>query len=128
MKARLVALGIVGTALIAAAPAGAQALADPTRPPNTAPAGETQDTGPAGSQLQSILISRSRRLALINGESVSVGSAIGDARVVKITETEVTLQRGDETEVLRLFPGIEKQPARRGARISQKPSQQGRQQ
>jgi MSHA biogenesis protein MshK len=127
MSARLLCGAIVTAALLAAGAARAQALVDPTRPPNAPAPGEAQDAAPA-IQLQSILISRSRRLAIINGDTVALGGTFGEARVVKITETEVTLQKGEETEVLKLFPGVDKQPAKRRARISHKPSPQGRQQ
>jgi MSHA biogenesis protein MshK len=97
--------------LVASAPARAQ-LADPTRPPN-APTDSTPEAGPAGTALQSVLISQGRRLAIINGNTVGVGGMVGEAKVVKITETEVVLDKGGETEVLKLFPGIDKQPVKR---------------
>ena len=101
--------------LAAAAPALAQPLADPTRPPS--------DLGtpgaaiaPAGPRLHSVLISPGRRLAVIDGETVSVGGKIGDATVVQISETEVVLKRGEETERLGMFTGIEKRPSRPGGK------------
>ena len=127
MSLRAVLCGLAAALSLAAASARAQALADPTRPPNAPTPGETQESaGAAGPQLQSILISSGRKLAMINGTTVPLGGTLGEAKVVRITETEVTLQRGDETEVLKLFPGIEKQPVKRGTRIARKP--QGRQQ
>ena len=121
---------VLSVALCVAAPARAQDLTDPTRPPN-APGTFPQDSAPAGTQLQSVLISPGRRLAIINGKSVALGGTVGEAKVGKISETEVVLQKGDETEVLKLFPGIDKQPAKRPTRardraLSQKSSQQGR--
>jgi MSHA biogenesis protein MshK len=114
--------------LLALAPAWAQGLVDPTRPPSASP-GAPQDDAPAGApQLQSVLISPGRRLAIISGNTVALGDAVGDAKVVKITETEVVLRRGDETEVLKLFPGVDKQPVKRGSGRAQKSSQQGRSQ
>jgi MSHA biogenesis protein MshK len=127
MRAHFLCCAIAMAAQLAAGTARAQALVDPTRPPNAPAPGEAQDAAPAV-QLQSILISRSRRLAIINGDTVALGGTIGEARVVKITETEVTLQKGEETEVLKLFPGVDKQPSKRRTRTSHKPSPQGRQQ
>lgn len=109
----------------AALPAGGQELVDPTRPPN-APAPGMQEGAPAGTQLQSVLIAPGRRIAIVNGKSVALGDVLGESKVVKITETEVVLQKGNETEVLKMFPGVEKQSVKRGPSRAQKSSQQGR--
>ncbi len=123
----------VACSLAMLAPAWAQGLADPTRPPNAQ--ADSQESGQGGAtQLQSVLISQRRRLAIINGNTVALGDMVGEAKVVKITETEVVLQKGNETEVLKLFQGIDKQPVRRGqgrarsGALSEKSSQQGRSQ
>jgi MSHA biogenesis protein MshK len=92
-------------------------LADPTRPPNTVATpqgGEEQAAG--GRQLQSVLLSGGRKLAVIDGNVVPLGGTLGDARVVRITETEVVLKTGEETETLKLYPGVDKQAVKRGAR------------
>jgi len=90
-----------------------QGLVDPTRPA-TATGGAVEEA-PAGTQLQSVLISSRRRLAVINGATVPLGGMVGEARLVKISETEVVLKKGEETEVLKLYPGIDKQPVKRGS-------------
>lgn len=123
MKLRLAAS--IALMITLSALAHAQTLSDPTRPPN-APAAGPGDAGPVGTQLQSVLISQGRRLAIINGNTVALGEMVGEAKVVKITETEVVLQKGNDKEVLTLYPGIEKQPVKRGQARAQKPSQQGR--
>lgn len=128
MNARLARMLLAAGLAFAAASAHAQALVDPTRPPNAPVGGDVSDAAPGSSQLQSILIASNRKLAIINGTTVALGGMVGEAKVVKITETEVTLQKGDETEVLKLYPGVDKQPvkrAQRGAR-SASASQQGR--
>ena len=125
MKKAAAALLFAGALLPALAPAGAQELVDPTRPPN-ASAALPGESASGGTQLQSVLISPGRRLAIINGKSVALGDAVGESKVVKITETEVVLQKGTETEVLKMYPGIDKQPVRRGTGRVQKSSQQGR--
>jgi MSHA biogenesis protein MshK len=99
------------TAVAASAAAAAQAvLLDPTRPP--APASAPEGTTPAGAQsthrLQSVLISPQRKLAVIDGRTVALGGRIGDALVVAITETGVTLRRGEQTEMLPLNAGVQK--------------------
>jgi len=122
------AIGLLAAASLLALPAArAQGLVDPTRPPSaSSAAGTAQDDAPGGAQLQSVLISQRRRLAIISGNTVALGDSVGDAKVVRITETEVVLQRGSETEVLRLFPSVDKQPVKRGAARAQKSPQQGR--
>ncbi|HEX2649837.1 MAG TPA: MSHA biogenesis protein MshK [Burkholderiales bacterium] len=114
MSRRPASLALAGLALLGALQASAQGLVDPTRPPN-APAGEA-DAAQSGTQLQSILIASNRRVAVINGAPVGLGGMVGEAKVIRINETEVTLQKGDEIEVLKLYPGVEKQPIKRRAR------------
>lgn len=95
-----------------------QAGIDPTRPPASAGFQEAAEEGAPGKQLQSILISGGRRVAVISGTMVPLGGMLGDARVVKISETEVVLKTGEETETLKLYPSVDKQPAARAGRRS----------
>jgi MSHA biogenesis protein MshK len=104
--------------MFAAAPVNfAESFADPTRPP--ASLGVAQDgaiSAPApGPVLQSVLISPGRMVAVISGKTVSIGEKFGEARVIKITETEVQLRNGTDLQTLKLFPGIEKRLTSRGA-------------
>jgi MSHA biogenesis protein MshK len=112
MSARALALAMLAAAVLAPPVARAQGLADPTRPPS-AGAGQESEPPPAGKQLQSVLFSRGRKVAVIDGTMVPLGGAYGEARVVKISETEVVLKQGEETETLRLYPGVDKQPVKR---------------
>lgn len=119
MTARPLLWTIAAAAALGTAGAKAQVLSDPTRPPATygapsATSPSAADEPPPGTQLQSVLLSRGRKLAVINGTTVPLGGMVGEAKLVKITETEVTLKKGDETEVLKMFPGVEKRPTRRG--------------
>ncbi len=102
-------LGLCGANSVAAP------FADPTQPPG-ALAGGAADAAPAeGPRLQSILISPNRRVAVIGGRTVPLGGNYGDARVVRITETEVVLQTGQERQSLRLHPEVEKRERRQSA-------------
>lgn len=91
----------------------AESLRDPTRPPAelevVAAGGAEMAKGPI---LQSVLISAGRKSAIIGGQVVGLGEKYGEARVVKITESEVVLKTGTVTETLRLFPDVEKRSAR----------------
>lgn len=88
--------------------AQAQALDDPTRPPAAlwAPASAAPVVA-ARPQLQSVLISTQpggRRLAVIDGQTVKVGSKVGDGVVTEIHETAVLLRRGKSMETFKLYP------------------------
>lgn len=103
MKALLIVLvAVVGTA-------GAAPFADPTRPPNgseNTPA--SLNAAPGGPRLESVLIAPDRRVAVISGQQVSLGGKFGEGRVVRITETEVSIREGNTTQVLKLFPESQK--------------------
>jgi MSHA biogenesis protein MshK len=89
--------------------APAQALRDPTRPPSLAPSGEGH--GSAGPQLQSVILSPTRRAAIISGQLVARGERYGDAVLAEVAQDYVVLRRGDSTEVLKLHPGgVKRQP------------------
>ncbi len=114
MNRRIQRAALAAAIGLAAACAQAQGLSDPTRPPGAGAWQQgTQDDVPAGRQLQSVLLSGGRRLAIIDGTMVALGGKLGEARVVKISETEVVLKTGEETETLKLFPSVDKQPVKR---------------
>lgn len=97
-----------GTAAAQSAP-----LADPTRPPNAvADAGGNESAARTGPQLQSILISPARRVAVISGKAVAQGGKFGDATVASITEATVLLRYADRSETLHLISGVEKRDRR----------------
>jgi MSHA biogenesis protein MshK len=102
-KRLMIALG-----LAAASSAFAQGLSDPTRPPSDS--ASVQNPPDQASRLQSVLISPGRKLAVIDGLTVTVGERVGDARVVAISPAQVVLQRGGAYQTLKLHPGIEKKP------------------
>ena len=96
--------------ILISACAHAQELTDPTRPPASIAAppalsGEKLNTIP---ELQSVLISPTRRVAVIDGQTVALGEKFGEARVVRIAEDEVVLRNGQDRQVLKLFPMVEK--------------------
>lgn len=88
-------------------PAHGQGLADPTRPPASL-ADPSAMVEPGGPVLQSVMLSPTRKVAVISGEMVLLGGKYGDARLVKLTETEAVLRSGKETTVLRLYPQVVK--------------------
>lgn len=97
-------------ALACTASPATENLSDPTRPAvgAGAPPAAMANTGPI---LQSVLIAAGSRSAIISGQTVRVGDKLGEARVIKIAENEVVLRNGKDLQTLKLFQGIEKQPA-----------------
>jgi len=97
--------------LLAPAIALAQAGADPTRPPAGFGVGaadmDMPDAG-GGMTLQSVMISPTSRTAIISGVTVKLGQKYGDAVLVKVAESEVVLRSGATSQVLKLYPGVEK--------------------
>jgi MSHA biogenesis protein MshK len=106
-------------ALGGASAAWGQALTDPTRPPQAwldaqpktagAPAAPEQEPAP---QLQSLLISGSRKYAIIEGQVVKAGDTVKGFRVVAVGPAGVVLRSEHETQTLKLFPDVDKHPAK----------------
>lgn len=87
--------------------ATAENLPDPTRIPAfiSAPAATVgMDAQPTG--LQTILISKTRRAAIIDGVTVELGGKHGDARLVEVNEGSVVLKSAQGRQVLTLFPAV----------------------
>jgi MSHA biogenesis protein MshK len=123
MNIRSVSACFAGLAL--AAVSAAAAMNDPTRPPAafTEAAGGTLRAPPV---LQSVIIGKGARAAIIDGERVEVGGRFREARVVRITEEEVVLSEGATTQVLKMYPDVEKKTARAGETGAPKPPPQQR--
>lgn len=121
IRQRMILCALAGLLSAPGSCAFAQALIDPTRPPDAMTAGDDSlAIAPSGPVLQSVLISPRRVEAIISGRTVKVGDKVGDAKVIRIKENEVTLRSGNDVQVLRLFPTIEKQPhsGRAGATVN----------
>lgn len=90
--------------------AKAEELPDPTRPPAsvTAPvvvSGQKAGEGPP-SGLQTIIISKNRRAAIIDGQIVELRGKHGDATLIKVNEGSVVLQGAQGSQLLMLFPDV----------------------
>jgi MSHA biogenesis protein MshK len=89
------------------------ALVDPTRPPSAASESSAKESAaPAGPQLQSVLISPTRRVAVISGSTVVQGGKYGNATVVAISEGAVLLRYADRRETLHLIRRVLKRERR----------------
>jgi MSHA biogenesis protein MshK len=98
------------TTVLFSVPATAEELPDPTRPPASlaapvvVPADGAAAKQPAG--LQSIIISKNRRAAIIGGETVELGGKYGDAKLIEVNEGNVVLRNAQDRQVLTLFPDV----------------------
>ena len=86
----------------------AEALSDPMRPPVVVGPQADVNSAPTGPILQSVMISPQRRAAIIGGQTATIGGKFGNARVIKISESEVVLESDGKLQTLSLFPGVEK--------------------
>ena len=87
-------------------PVYADILKDPTMPPGFGSL-QNQSVGINTAPrfvLSSTLIAPARRLATINGKTLSVGEHISGARIVSIEPARVALQDGNKRIVLTLLP------------------------
>ncbi|MDO8206413.1 MAG: hypothetical protein Q7T38_01175 [Gallionella sp.] len=87
----------------------AEELPDPTLPPASVSApvavsGVVAAIPPAG--LQSIIIGRHRRAAIIDGQTVELGGRHGDAKLVEVNMANVVLRTAGGRQVLTLFPDV----------------------
>ena len=113
-RAALGSAALAGALLmtLAAGPAlGADERRDPLRPPDYQREQTTQPRFNADAwQLASTLVSGSRRVARINGQSVQPGDTVGGARVLAIHNGRVRLDyRGRQFTVRRSLPEIRRE-------------------
>ena len=94
--------------MVISAPAVAQPLRDPTRPPNFSLPASAEESVQSDLILQTVLVSPERRNATVNGRLVRIGDAVSGMRVIEIREGAVVLQGNGEQRTLLLFPAVEK--------------------
>jgi hypothetical protein len=90
----------------------AEDLPDPTRPPSSIFAqAEGVKAGREAleyqaSGLHTVIISGTRRAAIIGGQTVELGGEYGKARLIEVNEGGVVLQSAQSRQVLTLFPDV----------------------
>jgi len=89
----------------------AEELVDPTQPPASIAAPIVAASGvaaapPQATGLQSIIISKQRRAAIIDGETVELNGKHGDAKLIEVNEGSVVLRSAQGRQVLTLFPEV----------------------
>ena len=90
--------------------AQAESLPDPTRPPSGVETAVTA-VAPSGPVLQLIRTLDGKRMALISGQTVVIGSKLNGAIVTRIDEDRVVLRGAEGVLTLKLFPDLDKSPA-----------------
>ncbi|HXF66703.1 MAG TPA: MSHA biogenesis protein MshK [Burkholderiales bacterium] len=103
---------------LAAFPAAGQIVSDPMRPPEGVETTAPEAGLEAGPVLQSVMIAPGLRAAIISGQLVRQGEKYGDSVLVKVAENEVVLRSGGETQVLKLYPGVDKREAAPAAKTA----------
>ncbi len=109
LRRPLLGIGMFCALSAAVVPLHAENLPDPTRPPADVitSSGARYGRGvESSSGLRSIIISDTRRAAIIDGKTVELGGQLGNARLVEVNPGSVVLQRGKNREILKLFPGV----------------------
>lgn len=109
---QLVVLFLAGCAL-AQADARAQRMSDPMRPPDAAVGGGSLASSAPASGLQAVITSPGRKLALIDGVVVPLGSSVRDGTLTVVLDSGVVLKKNRDHDVLLMYPNIEKKPARK---------------
>ena len=90
----------------------AEELLDPTRPPAIiampviAASGVASGAAEKPARLQSIIISKTRRAAIIDGETVELGDKHGDAKLIEVNEGSIVLLNAEGRQVMALFPDV----------------------
>lgn len=93
----------------------AEELTDPTRPPESVVATPVSGVAAVKSAgLQSIIISKIRRAAIIDGQTVELGGKYNDAKLVEVNEGSIVLAGVQGRQVMTLFPGVKMTTDKRG--------------
>ena len=104
------------------APASAQTMSDPMRPPveYMSAASLEQDASGNESGGQILILSKDRKIATINGEMVALGGRYHDGRLVGMSEDELVFKGPGSQEIVKLYSSVSKTMRSRG--ISPQPA------
>lgn len=109
-RVRRLSAGLGGAAmlLLPAVPVLAEDLPDPTRPPASVMSPSDSPASEPAKQagLQSVIVSKSRSAAIIDGQTIELGGKYGDVRLIEVSDTGVILQGARGKQVMTLFPGV----------------------
>lgn len=97
---------------------------DPTvAPPEVAP-GSTVLPGAPGAVMQgsNVIVRNGQPHLVVGTRLVAIGQKVGEARLERITETEIWLREGKQLRKLPRFAGIQRSPARANEACKAKPA------
>lgn len=77
---------------------------DPMRPPNWARKAATPSVSMEKIKLQQILISKDRKLAVINDRVLQEGQRIAGVTVIEIEASQIRIRRGGVNKIIKLLP------------------------
>jgi hypothetical protein len=107
----LIFLSLVG----ALSCAFAQPMSDPMRPPGASAGPDNVAESASGAGLQAVVISPSRKLAVIDGAVVPLGASVREGTLTGLSDSSAVLKKkGSERDVLLMHPNIDKRPSKRG--------------
>lgn len=110
IPARPVLAGLLALLLPSVAIA-AEALGDPTRPSYLSEKTPKQAARDPSWQVDSIIVSPGRRLAVVNGRTVAVNDRVNGALILEILPYEVRLEYKGRIHNITLIPNRVKSPA-----------------
>jgi hypothetical protein len=105
----------------------AQGIADPTKPPPAFMPGAStpsrveqraEASGSGSEPVQLVLVGKTRRYALVNGELV--GDKTPGTKLVEVKRNELVVQTDKGRETLNLFPDVQKTPPKKRAGMGKK--------
>lgn len=111
LNALLKCIMMAAVTVAALSASAAEEINDPTRPPAAAAAVINGVVVPEASQpvLQSVMISRKHKIAVISGQEVVLGGMVGDARLVAVRDQSVDLRNADGSlQTLQMYAGVTK--------------------
>lgn len=97
---------------------------DPTTAPTDGATGSTVLPGAPGAVRQgsNVIIRNGQPFLVVGTRLVAVGQKVGDARLERITETEIWLREGKQLTKVSRFAGIQRSPARAVVLCKAKPA------
>jgi hypothetical protein len=84
---------------------------DPMRPPDAPSAAQGRPA--SGFGLQAVITSPQRKLAVIDGSVVPLGSRVRGATLAGVSDSVAVLRKNGSRDVLLMHPDIDKKPAKR---------------